>query len=106
MPVTRRRNSLARHVQAGWGELDEQDRRENERSLVEDCRLLSAYHPTDGAISTEARRPQKRSRFRAGHSLRICYGSQLFSSNISNTTHYTIGYLEGGLWTTWLRPRL
>jgi hypothetical protein len=34
---------LARHVTGDWGELDEQDRAENERSLREGHRLLSAY---------------------------------------------------------------
>ena len=50
---------LDRHVQGDWGELDEQDRRENKRSLVDDCRLLSAYHLRDGTkiwIITEADR--------------------------------------------------
>jgi hypothetical protein len=34
---------LKRHVTGDWGELDEHDRLENERSLADDCRLLSAY---------------------------------------------------------------
>ena len=50
---------LDRHVQGDWGKLDEEDRRENERSLREDCRLLSAYRLRDGTkiwIITEADR--------------------------------------------------
>jgi hypothetical protein len=42
-----------------WGDLDEEDRRENERSLEDGCRLLSAYHLRDGTkiwIITEADR--------------------------------------------------
>lgn len=34
---------LRRHQIGDWGELSEDDRRENERSLVEGARLLSAY---------------------------------------------------------------
>jgi hypothetical protein len=34
---------ISRHQTGDWGELDEEDRRENERSLKDDCRLLSAY---------------------------------------------------------------
>ena len=39
---------LDRHSQGDWGDLDEEDRRENERSLQDDCRLLSAYRLRDG----------------------------------------------------------
>jgi len=35
--------ALARHVSGDWGELDEHDRRENELSLAQGYRLLSAY---------------------------------------------------------------
>jgi len=50
---------LRRHASGDWGELDEQDRQENEGSLREGLRLLSAY--TDAAqvrfwIITEADR--------------------------------------------------
>lgn len=34
---------LARHVRGDWGELDEEDRRANDRALLEGTRLLSAY---------------------------------------------------------------
>ena len=34
---------IARHATGDWGELDEDDRLENERSLKTGCRLLSAY---------------------------------------------------------------
>jgi len=50
---------LNRHTQGDWGELDEHDRRENERSLKDECRLLSAYRLRDGTkiwIITEADR--------------------------------------------------
>ena len=34
---------LARHASGDWGELGARDRRENERSLKHDWRVLSAY---------------------------------------------------------------
>jgi len=34
---------LARHASGDWGDLDAQDRRENERSLRHGWRLLSSY---------------------------------------------------------------
>lgn len=34
---------LRRHVSGDWGELDDEDKRENELSLREGFRLLSAY---------------------------------------------------------------
>jgi hypothetical protein len=34
---------LLRHKHADWGELDEDDRQENERSVREGFRVLSAY---------------------------------------------------------------
>jgi hypothetical protein len=34
---------LRRHVIGDWGDVDEHDRHENERSLAYGCRLLSAY---------------------------------------------------------------
>jgi hypothetical protein len=39
---------LARHSVGDWGDLAEEDRRENELSLVQGFRLLSAYHLTTG----------------------------------------------------------
>ena len=36
-------NALNRHVLGDWGELDDEDRRENENSLKNGFRLLSAY---------------------------------------------------------------
>jgi hypothetical protein len=51
--------ALARHAKGDWGELCEDDREENELSLKEGYRLLSAYHAADGAkfwIITEADR--------------------------------------------------
>jgi hypothetical protein len=50
---------LHRHISGDWGELDDHDRRENERSVIQKCRLLSAYHLRDGIkiwIITEADR--------------------------------------------------
>ena len=50
---------LRRHLAGDWGELDEHDRQENDRSLKDGCRLLSAYTLTSGArlwIITEADR--------------------------------------------------
>ena len=50
---------LRRHVVGDWGELDEDDRRENERSVSAGCRLLSAYTTSTGLriwIITEADR--------------------------------------------------
>ena len=50
---------LRRHLTGDWGEVDEHDRQENERSLSEGCRLLSAYTLSSGTklwIITEADR--------------------------------------------------
>jgi hypothetical protein len=50
---------IGRHVAGAWGELDEHDRRENELSVKEGLRLLSAYQLSDGTkiwIITEADR--------------------------------------------------
>jgi hypothetical protein len=50
---------LRRHVAGDWGDVDEHDRDENEMSLREGFRLLSAYKLTDGTkiwIITEADR--------------------------------------------------
>jgi hypothetical protein len=50
---------LRRHVSGDWGELDDDDKRENELSLREGFRLLSAYRLTTGVklwIITEADR--------------------------------------------------
>jgi hypothetical protein len=50
---------LLRHVSGDWGELDDDDRRENERSLTDGCRLMSVYTLLDGTriwIITEADR--------------------------------------------------
>jgi hypothetical protein len=50
---------LARHAAGDWGDLDDDDRRENDRSLEYGCRLLSAYQLGDGSriwIITEADR--------------------------------------------------
>jgi hypothetical protein len=50
---------LRRHVAGDWGDVDEDDRDENELSLREGFRLLSAYKLADGTkiwIITEADR--------------------------------------------------
>ena len=50
---------ISRHVVGDWDELDEEDRRENELSVNEGLRILSAYHLKDGTkiwIITEADR--------------------------------------------------
>ena len=39
---------LTRHVHREWGELDDEDRRENEYSLEHGFRLLSAYRTNAG----------------------------------------------------------
>ena len=48
-----------RHLSGDWGDLDEEDRRENNLSVREGFRLLSAYTMSDGTrfwIITEADR--------------------------------------------------
>ena len=50
---------LQRHLAGDWGDLSEEDRRENELSLHEGFRLLSAYTTSNGTqfwIITEADR--------------------------------------------------
>lgn len=50
---------LVRHTAGDWGELDEHDRKENELSLEQGWRLLSAYTLSNGVrfwIITEADR--------------------------------------------------
>jgi len=50
---------IARHVRGDWGDLDPEDREANEQSLIDGCRLLSAYGLRDGTkiwIITEADR--------------------------------------------------
>ena len=50
---------LQRHVVGDWGELDDGDRRENERSVSAGDRLLSAYTTSTGIriwVITEADR--------------------------------------------------
>ena len=50
---------LNRHVSGDWGELDEEDRKENEFSLKEGFRILSSYRLKRGTkiwVITEADR--------------------------------------------------
>ncbi len=51
--------ALRRHAQRDWGDVDKADWLENERSLREGLRLLSAYHTVTGTrfwVITEADR--------------------------------------------------
>jgi hypothetical protein len=51
--------ALSRHSQCDWGDVCEDDRKENELSLVEGFRLFSVYHDRNGVkfwIITEADR--------------------------------------------------
>ena len=52
------RESLKRHLTGDWGDVDQHDARENERSLRAGFRLVSAYHQGDTKfwIITEADR--------------------------------------------------
>lgn len=50
---------LDRHARGDWGDLSEHDRRENEFSVREGLRILSAYRTTEGVelwVITEADR--------------------------------------------------
>ena len=50
---------LARHASGDWGDLDEQDRKENEYSVLHSLRILSAYTLRNGTriwLLTEADR--------------------------------------------------
>ena len=52
-------NALRRHSEGDWGDLTEEDRKENELSLNEGFRLFSVYHSDTGVrfwIITEADR--------------------------------------------------
>lgn len=50
---------IQRHIHHDWGDLDDEDKRENDYSVEHELRILSAYHLTDGTriwIITEADR--------------------------------------------------
>jgi hypothetical protein len=50
---------ISRHAQGDWGDLDEADKQENELSVKQGLRILSAYHLRDATkiwIITEADR--------------------------------------------------
>ncbi len=40
--------AIERHASGDWGDLDDEDRAENERSLRDACRLFSVYHSASG----------------------------------------------------------
>jgi hypothetical protein len=40
--------ALERHLRGDWGDLEAPNRRENERALLQGCRLLSAYSSRTG----------------------------------------------------------
>ena len=42
---------LARHITGDWGELDEHDRKENESSVAQGLRILSAYMWIPGHVN-------------------------------------------------------
>ena len=51
--------ALRRHVSGDWGDLGEEDKKENDFSLTRELRILSAYHGAGGTkfwIITEADR--------------------------------------------------
>jgi hypothetical protein len=51
--------AIQRHQAGDWGDVDEHDRQENERALVEGTRLLSVYRTSEGLkfwVITEADR--------------------------------------------------
>ena len=53
------RKALQRHARGDWGVVDAHDSAENDRCVDEGCRLLSAYHASNGVkfwIITEADR--------------------------------------------------
>ena len=59
LPMPEVEAALRRHLRGDWGELGAEDAQENERSLQDGCRLLSAYHTGNGTkfwIITEADR--------------------------------------------------
>lgn len=48
IPPSEMAQALRRHARSDWGDLDDEDRRANDRALQEGTRLLSAYHSTHG----------------------------------------------------------
>ena len=48
IPADEIQTALSRHHHGDWGDLCEDDRLENERSLSEDLRLLSVFHTKAG----------------------------------------------------------
>jgi len=59
LPADEVHAALQRHASGDWGDVDEEDRQENELSLREGFRLFSVYHTRAGTkfwIITEADR--------------------------------------------------
>lgn len=59
VPPEEIRQALARHQEGDWGEIEEEDRQQNERGVAEKRRLFSAYRSANGVrfwIITEADR--------------------------------------------------
>jgi len=48
IPIEEVTESVRRHSQGDWGELDDHDKEVNETALIEDTRLFSAYRTTNG----------------------------------------------------------
>lgn len=42
--------ALDRHARGDWGDIDDDDREQNERGLVAGCRVLSVYKTTAGVV--------------------------------------------------------
>ena len=68
---------LSRHLRGDWGDLCPEDKEENELSVDEELRILSAYHLKDGTkiwIITEADGHRRASSCRANISCGVASG--------------------------------
>lgn len=63
---------LARHSAGDWGDLSDEDKRENEFSLTRSLRILSAYHTAQGAraLDHHRSRPERHNDPAAGRILK------------------------------------
>lgn len=50
LPLPETMVALKRHQSGDWGDICEQDRQENERSLIDQTRLFSVYHTPSGVM--------------------------------------------------------